>query len=112
MILSNCVYDVRDATKQCDCSVLISAMTTAVSSIQENQVVFPFGSVYYTSMGTLSTKESPSSPMILDPRARKLLEKLVKTHNVWYKPSAVERMQEDVALDDLIETWSVCCKQE
>ena len=111
MVTSTCLYEERSATKQCDCSVLISAMTTAVTSIQENQVVFPFGSVYYTSLGTLSTKESPSSLMTLDPRARKLLEKLVKTHNVWYKPSAVERMLEDVALDDLTE-WRVYCKQE
>ena len=51
-------------------------MTTAINTIQESQLVLPFGSVYYTSLGTLSTKESPSSVMTLEPMAKELLEKL------------------------------------
>ena len=76
-------------------------MTTAINTIQESQLVLPFGSVYYTSLGTLSTKESPSSVMTL-----------IKTHNGWYKPSVVERMVEDVAMEDYdLDLWRVCYKQ-
>ena len=110
-MVSGCVYDERRRTKQCDCSVLISAMTTAITTIQESQVVFPFGSVYYTSLGTLSTKESPSSVMTLEPKAKELLEKLIKTHNVWYRPSAVDRMVEDVDMENYEMESSVCFKQ-
>ena len=87
-------------------------MTTAINTIQESQLVLPFGSVYYTSLGTLSTKESPSSVMTLEPMAKELLEKQIKTHNGWYKPSVVERMVEEVAMEDFdFDLWRVCYKQ-
>lgn len=44
--------------------------------------------------------------------AKELLEKQIKTHNGWYKPSVVERMVEDVAMEDFdFDLWCVCYKQ-
>ena len=46
------------------------------------------------------------------PQEKERLEKQIKTHTGWYKPSVVERMVEDVAMEDFdFDLWCVCYKQ-
>lgn len=78
-------------------------MTSLIHVIHTTNMWYPFGSVYYTKMGTTITNRSAPTVMTLSDRAVQLLKNAVKTNSFWYKPSNLKKNVVQEEYEELIE---------
>lgn len=64
---------------------MINTSTSAINVVYNSTCFYPFGSVYYTENGTTSIVDWPREQLLLNKKAKDILEAVVKNSTVWYK---------------------------
>lgn len=75
----------------CYCRGLINTANSSVYIPIDDRVHYPFGSVYYTNNGSVSTKGFSRELLLLNKQAKDIFELIVKNDAVWYKSTMVDK---------------------
>lgn len=88
--ISVCRYDMKGYSV-CRCCGLINTARSSVYMPIDKTVHYPFGSVYYTNNGSVSTKDYARELLLLNQQAKDIFELVVKNDAVWYKSTMVDK---------------------
>ena len=93
----------KDLSKICKCRWLINTAHTSIYVNHDSSCSYCFGSGYTDAHGNTKYSDFPRDIMHVNPTSVNLLEGLIRSNAIWYKPSIVGKIF--VVTDD----FCVCC---